>query len=685
MNKKIASQIFKLKKELDLADNAYYNTSENIMTDDEYDKKKKLLKKLYDEASSGLFGQNSLRDIDEFLNKKVGSAVQSSFSKITHKEKMLSLDNAFNINDIRTFSNKVKRFLYTNFDEENDIHNLEYFCELKIDGLSFSALYIDGKLEYVATRGDGSIGENITENVKTIKCFPQQIFWDNIPKLLEVRGEIYMPHKEFEALNARNTELGEKIFANPRNAAVGSIRQLDTNITADRNLSYFAYSIEQIDDGFVSSQEDVIGLLKKFSFTTNDYNIKLNNINDIERFYQKIQTIRHELDYDIDGLVTKVNSIDLQQRLGNTAKSPRWAIAFKFPAEYATTRVLSIENQIGRTGVITPVANLEPINVGGVMIKRATLHNYDEIEKKVICKDAIVRIKRSGDVIPYIESRIDDVELPQIEIPKYCPSCNSVLYKDEDNVAIRCINYRECKAQVLERIYHFVSKDAFDISSLGPKQIERFYNLGLIKNLRDIFDLKNHKFDLYQMDRLGQKSVDNILSAIDSKLEISLERFIFSLGIRGIGQTLAKELAKFFQDVDKFIYFMDNLGYNDTMDIVNIDGIGDKIIADIKDYVINSNAIDDIKSLSQILNILPHAIIDGKYSGMTIVFTGTLEKMTRSEAKNLAEKLGFRVMSAVSQNTSILVYGKLSGGKLDKAREFGVKIISEDEWVSGSF
>lgn len=685
MNKKIASQIFKLKKELDLADNAYYNTSENIMTDDEYDKKKKLLKKFYDEASSDLFGQNSLQDIDEFLNKKVGSIVQSSFSKIKHKEKMLSLDNAFNINDIKTFSNKVKRFLYTDFDEERDIHDLEYFCELKIDGLSFSALYIDGKLEYVATRGDGSVGENITENVKTIKGFPHQIHGENTPRLLEIRGEIYMSHKEFDALNAKNTELGEKNFANPRNAAVGSIRQLDANITAERNLSYFAYSIEQIDDGFVSSQEDVIGLLKKFSFITNDYNIKLNNINKIEKFYQKIQTIRHGLNYDIDGLVIKVNSLDLQHRLGNTAKSPRWAIAFKFPSEYATTKVLSIENQIGRTGVITPVANLEPINVGGVIVKRATLHNYDEIEKKAICKDAIVRIKRSGDVIPYIESRIDDIELPKTQVPKRCPSCNSTLHKDEENVAIRCINYRNCKAQILERIYHFVSKDAFDISSLGPKQIERFYNLGLIKNLHDIFDLKNHKFDLYQMDRLGQKSVDNILSAIDSKLEISLERFIFSLGIRGIGQTLAKELAKFFKTIDKFIDFIDNLGNNYNMDIVNIDGIGEKIIADIMDYVINSNTIDDVKSLSKILNTLPYNVIDGKYSGMTIVFTGTLEKMTRSEAKNLAEKLGFRVMSAVSQNTSILVYGKSSGGKLDKAREFGVKIISEDDWIFGSF
>jgi DNA ligase (NAD+) len=685
MNKRIASQISKLKKELEIADNTYYNTSESIMTDAEYDDKKKLLKALYNEAYSDLFGQNSLQDVDDFLNKKVGSVVQSSFSKIKHKEKMLSLDNAFNIDDIKTFFNKVKRFLYTDFDEENDNHNVEYFCELKIDGLSFSAIYIDGKLKYVATRGDGEIGENITENVKTIADFPHQISGDKIPKLLEVRGEIYMSHSEFESLNARNTNNEEKIFANPRNAAVGSIRQLDTNVTAERNLSYFAYSIEQIDDGLISSQEDAIKLLKKFSFTVNDNNIKLDNVGDVDKFYQRIQKIRHELNYDIDGLVIKVNSIDLQKRLGNTAKSPRWAIALKFPAEYAITKILSIENQIGRTGVITPVANLEPINIGGVVVKRATLHNYDEIAKKYICKDAIVKIKRSGDVIPYIESRVDDDDLTKIEAPKYCPSCNSLLYKDEDNVAIRCVNYIGCRAQILERIYHFVSKDAFDISSLGPKQIERFYNLGLIQNISDIFKMKNHKFDLYNMDRLGQKSVDNIISAIESKMEISLDRFIFSLGIRGVGQTLSKELAKFFKNIELFINFINDLSNNINTEIINIDGIGEKIVVEMRDFVTKSNILNDIKSLSQILNILPQMNVVGKYSGMTIVFTGTLEKMTRSEAKNLAENLGFRVMSAVSHNTSILVYGNLSGGKLDKAKELGVKIVSEEDWLNGSF
>ncbi len=688
--------------------NQLYHGSDNpSISDAKYDKMKLELKDLYERNPD-------LRDKSSVLDE-VGARPLENFGKITHAKSMLSLSNAFNEDDLVDFIDRIKRFLGMDIEirkgDNLDLFSenspkpksgIEFFCEPKIDGLSFSARYEDGELKYVATRGDGQIGEDVTQNVKTIKDFPHKLKTDNPPKVLEVRGEVYMSKSQFAKLNKSQEETGGKIFANPRNAAAGSLRQLDSEITKSRNLQYFAYSPGDLSDDFIcNSHKEFIEKIGSFGFCIEPNSIYCQNIEEIMVLYNRISDERFELDYDIDGMVYKVNDHALQKRLGYVSNSPRYAIAHKFEAQTAKTKVEDIVIQIGRTGALTPVANLTPVNIGGVMVSRASLHNQDEIMRRNVRKGDVVVLKRAGDVIPQI-IETDLKKRPEnsqrFEFPRDCPSCGSRIIKFEDDVVLRCNNGVSCKAQLIETLKHFVSKDAFDIAGLGKKQIENFYEDGLIKSFADIFTLEecNSKTiedkKLENKEGFGAKSANNLFAAINQKREVSLEKFIYSIGIRHIGITTAKMIAGYFTSYknfkDSMLKFVklekEELRANqDFKEFQSIDGIGDKTALGVIDYFRDKKAKKMIDSLDKLLDIKDLITVDSnsEFAGKSIVFTGTLEKMSRQEAKKTAEDLGMNVKGSVSAKTDFVVAGSDSGSKLKKAKELGVKVLDEDGWL----
>ncbi|MDA9231118.1 NAD-dependent DNA ligase LigA, partial [Rickettsiales bacterium] len=666
------------------------------ISDANYDKLRSELELLRSEI-----GENN---VQTDLFSRVGAPILSGFSKIQHKKPMLSLSNAFNKDDIIDFIDRIKRFLSIENEDSSqsgvNLSGINLFCEPKIDGLSFCATYKDGKLLHGATRGDGIIGEDITKNIKTIKNFPLTL---PIKDLIEIRGEVYMSKNDFLSLNKRQQEIGGKIFANPRNAAAGSLRQLDYNITKERNLQYFAYGLGEFDykkANIFSSQQGMIKKFQSWGFATNPYSKLCYNINDIISLYNQVSESRFDLSYDLDGMVYKVDEFELQDRLGFVARSPRWAIAHKFPAEKSKTKIEDIVVQIGRTGAITPVAILTPINIGGVMVSRATLHNKDEIIKKDIRIGDVVLIQRAGDVIPQIievdkDKRQDDSII--FNFPDICPSCGSELQKIGDDVVIRCLNSFNCKDQIQESLKHFVSKDAFDIEGFGKKQIDNFFNEGRIKNFIDIFQLENREKistnPLIKKEGWQQKSVDNLFQAINNRRQIELNRFIYSLGIRHVGNIIAKILANNYISADNFKNSLieiaqlnisdrdNNQKYND---LVNIDGLGNKIIQAIIEYFSYQDNVDLINNLlneiEAISVILPKN--NSQLSGKKLLFTGTLQLMSRAEAKDKCERLGVKVISSISSKTDYLVIGEKPGSKLKKAEDLGVKIITEKEWLN---
>ncbi|MEN9782037.1 MAG: hypothetical protein RL208_187, partial [Pseudomonadota bacterium] len=604
----------------------------------------------------------------------VGYKPNSRFKKIVHSKSMLSLDNALNFEDLLDFFAKVKRFLDIDYEPE-------VVGELKIDGLSFSARYENGVLVYVATRGDGKIGEDVTNNVKTIDDFPH--FIEGAPRVLEVRGEVFMSRSVFEELNSKLEE--KERFANPRNAASGSLRQLDSEITRGRNLEYFVYSIgECSDDGFAKSQWELLEKFKSLSFKVNDYKkfFKRDVANEVEKYHSEIDLIRSEIPFDIDGVVLKVNDFQLQNRLGFTANAPRWAVAYKFSGVCAFTKLLAVVNQVGRTGAITPVAVLEPVNVGGVVVARATLHNYDEIEKKDIRIGDVLEIQRAGDVIPYVNRAVSErrsgLEV-KIAIPENCPECGGVLKKvKESDVAIRCVNSFGCKPQIIGGIAHFVSRDAFDIVGLGEKQIEKFFDYGFVKNVVDIFRIERFKEQIVEMDGFGQKSYFNLISSIKSRIVVGFDKFLYALGVRYIGEVMSKNIALHYGSIENL---MNDLGFKH---LEGIDGIGNVAREALSDYFANEKNLQIVKELIDILEI--KSVVserkESEFSGKKIVFTGSLEKMSRQEAKEVAEKMGFVVQSAVSSKTDYLICGDDAGSKLKNAREIGVNnILNESEWL----
>lgn len=656
---------------------AYYIEDNPLVSDAEYDQLFNTNLKL-EQKFPHLVLENS-------PSKKVGAKIANKFAKVTHQAPMLSLSNVFDEQDVRDFIDRIKNFL--RLDEFAPI-----FCEPKIDGLSFSAIYKNGLLITGATRGDGYVGEDITANIKTIKNFPHKI--DNAPEFLEVRGEIYIEKQDFLNLNEEQEEQGRDKFANPRNAAAGSLRQLDASITAQRPLKYSVYSGGVTEQNLASSQDQLLIKLKEFGFSVNEISKLTNSEEEIFTFYEYLKTNREKLPYEIDGVVYKLNDFALQNRMGFIARSPRFATAHKFPAIIGQTKLLSITVQVGRTGTLTPVSELEPIEIGGVTVSRATLHNFQEIMRKDVRIGDYVFLQRAGDVIPKIMG-VDFDKRPNdtapFDTPLFCPSCNSKLHYVPEDIIIRCDNGLNCPAQNYERIRHFVSKNAMDIEGLGRKQVEFLIDKGLISNPLDIFFLKEKNDSsltkLENMDGWGKKSVENLFKNIKKSKNVSLPRFIYALGIRHIGEQNAKLLAREFGSYANFIAQMELLSKNDPdiyQKLNDLEGIGDKILVDIIDFFDIKENTTLIKKLGEVLNIEDYKETreQSSLTGKIVVFTGSLPTISRAESKATAEKLGAKVAASVSSNTYLVVAGVDAGSKLKKAKELNIKIIDEEEWLA---
>jgi DNA ligase (NAD+) len=653
----------------------YYLNDAPTISDAKYDQLFYSLKKLEEQ-----FPESAKRDSP---TQTVGSTVQGKFSKYQHKQAMLSLDNCFSEDDVHDFIEKIKRFL--------SLGELpQIFCEPKIDGVSFSATYENGQLVTGATRGDGYVGENITQNIKTIQNLPH--FIANAPDLLEVRGEIYIEKQDFETLNARQELEGKALFANPRNSASGSLRQLDYSITATRPLKYFIYAIGYVSEPLASTQEELLKTLDSFGFQINPLQKRAASLQEIFEFYNDLIATRDKLKYEIDGVVYKVNDFAMQERLGFIARSPRFAIAHKFPAIIAETKLLDIVVQVGRTGALTPVAKLEPIQIGGVQVSRATLHNFQEIGRLDIRVGDTVILHRAGDVIPKVTAINKEKRLAEAKkfiLPTNCPSCSSNLHVDLIDVIVRCDNGLNCLAQLGASVKHFVSKNAMNIEGLGTKQVEFLLDKGLINNVADIFNLEllnNSSLNkLENMPGWGKKSVQKLFENIEKAKKITLARFIYALGIRHVGESNAKILAKNLPSATIFIESMVELANNNTeifTKLDSLDGIGHKILIDIQNFFKCKQNLSTIKALSTILDI-ENYVDNAKpstLSGYNIVFTGSLVSISRAEAKVQAERLGANSVGTVSSNTNIVVAGEKAGNKLKKAKELGIKVISEVEW-----
>lgn len=640
----------------------YYVLDNPTVPDSEYDQKLHELLKLEEEFPELITADSP--------TQRVGGAPLEGFTKVQHTIPMLSLGNAFNEQDLRDFARRASQG--TNKD-------LSYVCELKIDGLAISLIYEDGKFVRGATRGDGTTGEDITSNLRTIKSIPLSI---KEKRRIEVRGECYMPHQSFIALNKQREENGEELFANPRNAAAGSLRQLDPKIAASRNLDVFLYAIGEWEADPVSSHSERLMQLKELGFKINPEWKKCHSIEEILEYVEYWTKERPNLPYEIDGIVIKVDDLAVQEELGFTVKSPRWAIAYKFPAEEVVTKLRDIELSVGRTGVITPTAILDPVRVAGTTVQRASLHNEDLIRAKDIRIGDTVVIKKAGDIIPEVVRAIPENrngEEKPFSMPKECPACGSELVRLGEEVALRCIN-PSCPAQLKEGLIHFVSRNAMNIDGLGEKVIHQLFQEGLIHTIADIYRLERD--ELLKLERMGEKSVDNLLQAIEASKENSLERLLFGLGIRFIGAKAAKTIAAEFETMDRLLQA--------TFDeLIAVDEIGDKMADSVVQYFSEEEVADLIAELKELqLNMAykgPKRVeVEGgssPFAGKTVVLTGKMEKMPRPEAKERIEALGGKVTGSVSKKTDIVIAGEDAGSKYDKAVELGITIWDEEQFL----
>lgn len=618
-------------------------------------------------------------------SQTVGTAPTGAFAKVRHEVPMLSLGNAFDEEDVADFVARIRRFL--GLDDDSP---LAFLAEPKIDGLSLSLRYEKGQLVQAATRGDGSVGEDVTANVKTLKDVPKRLD-GGAPALLEVRGEVYMSRREFMRLNEAQAQAGAKVFANPRNAAAGSLRQKDPAVTASRPLGFVAYAWGAASEPLGETMEQARARLAGWGFPLDEPTERAETVEGLLAYHGRLASERPHLPYDIDGVVYKLDRLDLQERLGSVGRAPRWAIAHKFAAERAETILKDITIQVGRTGALTPVANLEPITVGGVVVSRATLHNEDEIARKDVRIGDQVIVQRAGDVIPQVVGVVLDrrpAEAQPFEFPTTCPACGSHATREEGEVVRRCTGGLICPAQRVERLKHFVSRQALDIDGLGATSIEAFHADGLVHEPADIFHLAEKRDVLLEREGWGEISVDKLLAAIESRRNPSLDRFLYALGIRRLGEVTSRVIARHFgswRNLRAALQPADEGARTAIQaELDNQDGIGPAVVEDLLDFFDephNRDALDALEEVVEVADVAAPDTSDSPLAGRTLVFTGTLERMTRNEAKARAETLGAKVAGSVSKNTDYLIAGDKAGSKARKAAELGVTVLSEEEWL----
>ena len=662
MTEAIKKQINYLKSVIQEHDHNYYVLDEPQISDHEYDQLLRELKDIEDSHPELITSDSP--------TQRVGGSPISEFNQIQHTKPMLSLGNAFGIDELEAFNKRINDTLDTN--------DVEFNAELKFDGLAVTILYENGVIKYAATRGDGNVGEDVTHNIKTIKTIPLKLHGENHPQTLEVRGEVLMDKNDFKELNDYQISLGQKTFANPRNAAAGSLRQLDPKITAKRKLKFYAYSLGQIDQGLeFKNHTDILNYLKNAGIPISSYSQRVVGIDQMQYFYEDILKKRNALPFDIDGIVYKVNSITNQENLGYVSKAPRWAIAYKFPAEEAETVVNDINVQVGRTGVITPVARLQPVFVSGVTVTNATLHNEDEMLRKDIRIGDSVIVRRAGDVVPEVVRVIKDKRPSNakvFEMPQYCPICNSQVIRLDGEAAQRCTGQLKCEAQAKQAISHYVSRKAMNIDGLGAKIIDHFFEQGMIKNISDIYNLDYEQ--IQKMEGFGEKSAENLREAIEFSKKTTLAKFIYALGIRNVGEATSK-------DIVKKLGSLDNIMKASIDDFLEINDIGPVVAQslhqffqeDVNKSIINNIVQFGVKWDDQAQN----ESNEQKLNQQTFVVTGTLESFSRDQIKELIENNGGKVSGSVSKKTSYVIIGDNPGSKADKAVELGVKIINEKQ------
>ncbi len=668
----VIAEVEELRRLINRANYLYYVKDQPEISDAEYDRLMRRLQELEEKYPSLVTPDSP--------TQRVGAPPLDEFPVHEHIVPMLSLQNAFSEKELRAFDERCKRFLEIPLDSA-----IEYCCELKFDGLAVSLTYVDGILVTGATRGDGYRGENVTENLRTIKTIPLNLHhtkdeskpgFKPIPRLVEVRGEVILRHDEFRRINEERELAGEPTFANPRNAAAGSVRQLDSKITARRRLTMYCYGIGACEGLEFETQYEILNTLDSWGFLVNPNVCKCRNIDEAANFVREWQTKKEQLDYDIDGVVVKVNSIALQNRLGYVARSPRWAVAYKYPAHQATTRVLDIRVQVGRTGALTPVADLEPVEVGGVTVSRATLHNEDEIKRKDVRTGDIVVVQRAGDVIPEIVEVVKERrtgEEKEFVMPSKCPVCGADVIRLEGEAIARCTGIA-CPAQLKERIVHFASREAMDIEHVGPALVDQLVEKGLVKDPADLYYLRVE--DLASLERMGEKSARNVIEAIEKSKSASLARLIYALGIRHVGERTAAVLAERFGSIDA-------LKNATEEELASVPDVGPVVAKSIATFFRQRETEEVLRKLKAV-GIDPKSEerkVSSIFAGKTVVFTGGLSTMTREEAESLVFQLGGKPSSSVSKNTDLVVVGENPGSKFEKARALGVKVITEDEFL----
>ncbi len=693
-----AKELERLAREIAEHDYHYYVENAPVISDAEYDALRRR-----NEAIEARFPDLIRPDSP---SRRVGAPPAAGFRKVKHAQPMLSLSNAFEAGDVRDFERRIRRFLGLEADEV-----IEYTAEPKFDGLSISLRYEKGRLALAATRGDGYEGEDVTANARTIADIPQVIEAADFPEVFEVRGEVYMPISAFMRLNEEQQKKGEKPFANPRNAAAGSLRQLDPAVTARRPLRFFAWGHGEASELPASTEWELYACYRRWGFPVSELIEPHRGAEELIAYHARMLELRPQLDFDIDGVVYKVNRLDWQERLGFVQRAPRWAIAHKFPAHRGITVLNDIQIHVGRTGALTPVGILEPVNIGGVIVSRVSLHNEDYIKgigadgqpirdgKDIRIGDTVV-VERAGDVIPQVVDVILEKRPPGAEpfrFPDHCPVCGSKAVREFNprtgklDAARRCTGGLYCPAQVVERLKHFVSKRAFDIEGLGEKAIEQFFDHGFIKTPADIFTLKEREekgeICIHCLEGWGEKKIANLFAAIDARRQIALDRFIHALGIRHVGEVTARLLARHYRTIEAFLAAMKEIAEDRdseaAREIDNIDGLGPVVVEALHNFFGEGHNWQVIEELLREVEVLPEEAPaqESPLAGKTIVFTGKLERMTREEAKDMAERLGAHVTNSVSKKTDLVVAGPGAGSKLKKAKELGIKVIDEEEWL----